>query len=161
MARKAKAMTIITPAQIDYLNKLIASANEAVSDATATRQGIHATAASLAMNNERNWVRIKAAQAEAAGEDIEAAKAAARIEAEERDEWEDEVNDDYWFTFYQDRARAAMENHIAEVQAFANVDVQSLTKEEASKAIDFLKNAHPHRVKLENRIIKRIIETEK
>lgn len=154
-------MTTITPAQTEYITKLIASATQAVADETATRQGIHAAAASLAMNNERNWLTIKAAQAEAAGEDVEAAKAAARIEAEERDEWEDEANDDYWFTFYQDRARAAMEQHIAEVQAFANVDVQSLTKEEASKAIDFLKDAHPHHVKLENLIIKRIIETEK
>lgn len=113
------------------------------------------------MNNERNWECIKGAQAEAAGEDVEAAKAAALIEAEERDDWEDEANDDYWFTFYQDRARAAMEQHIEKVQAFAEVDVQSLTKEEASKAIDFLKDAHPHHVKLKTRIIKHIIETEK
>lgn len=154
-------MTTITPAQTEYITKLTASAVEATADETTARQGIHATAAALAMNNERNWVRIKSAQAEAAGEDVEAAKAAALIEADERDDWEDDINDDYWFTFYQDRARAAMEQHIEEVKSFANVDVQSLTKEEASKAIDFLKNAHPHRVKLENRIIKRIIETEK
>lgn len=150
-------MSTITPAQAEYITKLIATANQAVADETAVRQGVHAAAASLAMNNERNWVRIKAAQAESAGEDVEAAKAAARIEAAERDEWEDEANDDYWLTFYKERARAAMEAHIAEVQAFVNVDVQTLTKEEASKAIDFLKNAHPHRASLESRIIEGVI----
>ena len=150
-------MSTITPAQEEYLTKLIATATQAVADENAARQGIHATAASLAMNNARNWEHIKGAQAEAADEDVEAAKKAARIEAEERDAWEDEENDDYWFTFYQNRARVAMEQHIAEVQAFTNVDVQSLTKEEASEAIDFLKDAHPHYVKLEGRIIKNAI----
>jgi hypothetical protein len=150
-------MNTITPAQTEYITKLIESANKAVSDEVAVRQGIHATAAALAMNNERNWIRIKTAQAEAAGEDVEAAKAVARTEAAERDEWEDEVNDDYWLTFYKERARTAMENHIEEVKAFTEVDVQSLTKEEASKAIDFLKNAHPHRVSLESRIIDDVI----
>lgn len=147
-------MSTITPAQTEYITKLIATASHAVADETAVRQGIHATAASLAMNNARNWATIKAAQAEAAGEDVEAAKAAARIEAVERDEWEDEANDDYWLTFYKERAQIAMEAHIAEVKAFAEVDVQTLTKEEASKAIDFLKDAHPHRVNLEKAIIK-------
>lgn len=151
-------MSTITPAQTEYITKLIASANQAVADETAARQGIHAAAASLAMNNARNWAAIKGAQAEAVGEDVEAAKAAARIEAAERDEWEDDINDDYWFTFYQSRARAAMEQHIEEVQSFANTDIQSLTKEEASEAIDFLKDAHPHRVKLEKVIIKNVIE---
>lgn len=150
-------MSTITLEQTEYITKLIATATQAVADETAARQGIHAAAASLAMNSERNWARIKGAQAEAAGEDVEAAKAAARIEATERDEWEDEVNDDYWLTFYKERARIAMKAHIAEVNAFAEVDVQSLTKEEASKAIDLLKNAHPHRAPLENRIIEGVI----
>ena len=74
-------MSTITPEQTEYITKLIATATQAVADETAARQGIHAAAASLAMNSERNWARIKGAQAEAAGEDVEAAKAAARIEA--------------------------------------------------------------------------------
>ena len=60
-------MSTITPAQTEYITKLIATATQAVADETAARQGIHAAAASLAMNSERNWARIKGAQAEAAG----------------------------------------------------------------------------------------------